>query len=215
MTEPICQDELQPIADYIAREMNTNAHGPVVRKLRQLNAASAKACIQEFIDEPSVWRRMFALTPQECARFEITSRQAALLLWASKVMVNADWDHKPARFKSRATGSGTWHVRDDYKYFYDIWSNIHYGYAGRAAGFSESLLLDGAGLEQLATDLIVRISPPTRSTNVAGLRAYDDPSDREAIRIGVVLYRANSAAVTSAQILKEVLNNGQLTRERV
>ncbi|UMP97053.1 polymorphic toxin type 44 domain-containing protein [Klebsiella pneumoniae] len=26
-------------------------------------------------------------------------------------------------------------------YFYDVWSNIHYGYVGRSVGFSEAILL--------------------------------------------------------------------------
>ncbi|WP_433390991.1 polymorphic toxin type 44 domain-containing protein [Micromonospora sp. KLBMP9576] len=31
-----------------------------------------------------------------------------------------------------------------YEIYYDIWSNIHYGYVGRAAGFSEFQLQAGA-----------------------------------------------------------------------
>jgi hypothetical protein len=64
--------------------------------------------------------------------------------------------------------------------YYDIWSNIHFGYAGSAAGFEEGVLLDGAGLEQIGTDLLRR-RWPTRSQGVQGLRAYDDKSDRASI----------------------------------
>ncbi|MFD5650092.1 polymorphic toxin type 44 domain-containing protein [Streptomyces sp. NPDC127039] len=29
----------------------------------------------------------------------------------------------------------------DYKVFYDMWSNVHYGYVGRAAGFDSKTLI--------------------------------------------------------------------------
>ncbi|MOA31335.1 hypothetical protein D3C78_1524870 [compost metagenome] len=72
---------------------------------------------------------------------------------------------------------GIWHKHGKQDYSYDIWSNIHYGYVGMAGGFSESLLLDGAGLEQIASDSLrwIRDSKkfpgPKRSEGVDGLRA--------------------------------------------
>src|SRR5262245_7317525 len=146
--------------------MNVNAHGDMVRRIRSLNLTSAEACISQYISETSTWRRLFALKPEQCARLEISSRQAALLLWASKVMVDADWDHKPkiaARFKSAATGShaGMCATTTSTSMIFGPTSTTDTSAA--PPGFSESLLLDGAGLEQLATDVIVRLSPPTRS----------------------------------------------------
>lgn len=73
---------------------------------------------------------------------------------------NAKWDHKPVLKKhissyfhkklTNANGKPTTvfgtMIPGDKKYLYDhdIWSNIHYGYAGRL-GDIYSLLLDGAG----------------------------------------------------------------------
>jgi hypothetical protein len=34
----------------------------------------------------------------------------------------------------------------EYEYYYDIWSNIHYGYVGRAIGFDSMTLQYGANL---------------------------------------------------------------------
>lgn len=80
------------------------------------------------------------------------------MVWALKVRQNGDWDHKPiiaARFHPRSQGGlQHWHLHGNILYYYEVWSNIHYGYVGRASGFSEAVLLDGAGLEQIGSTLL-------------------------------------------------------------
>jgi len=178
-------DELTPIAVYMTHEMNVNAHGADCQKMSALNAASSTACIKEYFNAPW-WRKLFGtLSPQQCLDIEISSHTAALMMWALKVRQNAEWDHKPkirAQFVSATTKTGTWHRYGGTEYFYDIWSNIHYGYVGSAAGFNENVLLDGAGLEQIGTD-ILRRRWPMHAPGVTGLRAFDDLSDRRAILI--------------------------------
>ena len=88
-------DEITPIANYIAHEMNTNARGPDCQKMAQLNAADSKACVAEYF-KSTWWRRMFGtLSPQQCLDVEISSHEAALMMWAMKVRRNAEWDHIP------------------------------------------------------------------------------------------------------------------------
>src|SRR3569833_1276698 len=147
-------DELTPIAVYMANEMNANAHGPdCVRKARQ-NAVDSTACITEYFSLPW-WRRLFgAMSPQYCTDIEVSSHEAALMMWTRNVMQNAKWDHKPfirSHFHSASTHSGIWHRYDKTDYFYDIWSNIHYGYVGSAAGLVVCSLLVGAGLVLLGS----------------------------------------------------------------
>jgi len=95
-----------------------------------------------------------------CAK-QIPYRALAMLLWALKVGSKSEWDHKDtikARFPSRATGrhqSG--HLYGDYTYSVEIWSNIHYGYVGMAAGFSESVLIKGAGVAHTWEELKKRV----------------------------------------------------------
>jgi hypothetical protein len=200
-------DELTPIAVYMAHEMNTNGHGKDCLSMRQLNAESSAACIAEYF-KAAWWRQLFgALTPQQCMDIEITSHQAALMMWTINVMQDSDWDHKPkirTKFISPTTKSGAWHRYVNTEYYYDIWSNIHYGYVGVAAGFSESVLLDGAGLEQIGTD-ILRRRWPKRALGVEGLRAFDDESDRIAISIGMRLYQLVPKHVTAKEIVQTVL----------
>jgi hypothetical protein len=105
-------------------------------------------------------------------------------------------------------------VYDDHKYFYDIWSNIHYGYLGRACSFSDAMLLDGAGLEQIGSDLL-RGHWPMRAQGISSLRGFDDPSDRAAIAIGVDLHSRNPAKVTREQVMALVLAARDLTREKL
>jgi len=155
-------DELTPIAQYMTHEMNSNAHSRYVMRMNELNDSSAEKCVNEYIRQP-LWRRLFGATsPEACMQIEISSRQAALLMWTGKVMQNSEWDHKPkikARFISVISGSGAWHAYKDCLYFYDIWSNIHYGYVGSAAGFSKSALLDGLGWNKLLAICCVHIFP--------------------------------------------------------
>jgi hypothetical protein len=88
---------------------------------------------------------------------------------------------------SPTMNSRVWHAYGGTAYYYDVWSNVHYGYAGTAAGFSESTLLDGAGLEQIGSDLL-RSRWPKGTDGVKGLRRFDGLSDRVAIMVGIKLF---------------------------
>jgi len=96
---------------------------------------------------------------------------------AALVRQGAAWDHKReirTRF-TPAAGPGeeqAWH-RYYSTLYYDIWSNIHYGYVGMACEFTADGLLDGAGLEQLGSDL-VRLTRPRSTAGVSGMRRFDD-----------------------------------------
>jgi hypothetical protein len=209
-------DELTPIAVYMAQQMNTNAHGPDCQRIAMLNATSSRQCVADYF-AASWWRRLFgALSPQQCIDIEISSHQAALMMWTMKVMQDAEWDHKPqirVRFPSPTTHTGVWHTYDATEYFYDIWSNIHYGYVGTAAGFDEDVLLDGAGLEQIGTDLLRR-RWPMRTRSVKGLRAFDDPSDRIAISTGIELYGMVPGHISARELVETILmTDGFDTRE--
>lgn len=211
-------DELTPIAVYMANEMNANAHGVDCLRMKQLNAVDSRACITEYFNAPW-WRRLFgAMPPQYCINVEISSHEAALLMWTRNVMQSAKWDHKPfirSHFRSISTQSGVWHRYDATDYFYDIWSNIHYGYVGAAAGFDDSALLDGAGLEQIGTD-VLRGRLPQATPGVNGLRAFDDASDRTAISMGIQFYSLVPSHISPRELVDTILMTGGLdTRSAV
>ena len=62
---------------------------------------------------------------------------SAYLLWYSKVASGKDWDHKPIvrHLEEEVRRNIKYQKVGDYEYFRDTWSNIHYGYVGKASGF--------------------------------------------------------------------------------
>lgn len=128
-----------------------------------------------------------------------------------------EWDHKP---KLRERFQSVWHKQGDYDYYYDIWSNIHYGYVGIIAGLSESVLLDGAGGEQVASDTLRKADElrtiPKENRTLPGprptahpwtaLRSWDDVADRVSISIGMRLANQYpNGGVTATIIMSDVL----------
>jgi hypothetical protein len=143
------------------------------------------------------------------------SKAMALLLWTEKVAVNCDWDHKPYILKTfnfkNLKEPQKRHKLGDFNYYHDIWSNIHYGYVGTAAGFTESELLDGAGLEQIGTDLF-RFNLPHKKGK--GLRGFDYPSDRVSISIGIELYKKDPNNIKTSDVLEKMRTAGNKLNRR-
>ncbi|AZE48391.1 hypothetical protein C4K04_2719 [Pseudomonas chlororaphis] len=198
-------DRMHELADYIAGEMNRNIHHPSVVKMKELLSYDTAAETRKYLDLPW-YAQAGATSPQTIAYANTT---AALGLWTERVGQDRPWDHKP---KIRATIGGIWHKQGKYEYFYDIWSNIHYGYVGMAGGLSESVLLDGAGIEQIGSDTVRKVFDwnnrigPHRSADIEGARAFDDVADRVSISIGVKLYQEHPAGgITAKMIMDQVL----------
>jgi hypothetical protein len=151
-------DELTPIASYIAREMNYNPESALGQQLKRLNRGDQTLrCLADYASSPW-WRQAIGSQPRDCERLGMNDKFMALMLWKAKVGTDCHWDHKPkirgrSDFWSRSTGSAEWHVYGTMAYNFDCWSNIHFGYVGTAVGFSETVLLDGAGVAQFVDDL--------------------------------------------------------------
>lgn len=123
---------------------------------------------------------------------------------------NAKWDHKPVLKKhissyfhkklTNANGKPTTvfgtMIPGDKKYLYDhdIWSNIHYGYAGRL-GDIYSLLLDGAG----------RLNDVVNGhfSDVIG----DKNTDANAVQLGMRLFEKYGANLKKSDLEREVFDN--------
>lgn len=125
---------------YIHGEIQTNARSRIVRRIRALNVG--------VIVSPA------------------PAKAAAGLLWRKQVKPNGPWDHKPLlkrKFNMRSEDDFFMDVPGTAsRVYYDIWSNIHYGYVGRVAGFTATELivaqnLPGTGEHSKADDLKVKL----------------------------------------------------------
>ncbi|CAI8890748.1 polymorphic toxin type 44 domain-containing protein [Pseudomonas sp. IT-P4] len=201
-------DQMEELASYIAGEMNRNIKHPSVLKMKELMSYDSSAQARKFRALP--WYARLA-GPPNFNGIAWTKKLEAMAIWTKQVGQNMEWDHKP---KLRAMyNDDVRHKQGRYDYYYDIWSNIHYGYVGIVGGLSQSVLLDGAGVEQIGSDTKRWIEdhkkypgPHLTASLVDGLRAFDDIADRVAISIGVKLAsQYANGGVTAKIIMSEVL----------
>ncbi|WP_448091797.1 polymorphic toxin type 44 domain-containing protein [Pseudomonas lini] len=207
--EPVvCKDpdRMEELASYIAGEMNTNINSPSVRQMKELNSF-----------DPDEETRKYAALPfylrlgqgPDFYSMALGKKAKAFAIWTERVGQDRPWDHKPILAK---LFGGIWHKQGKYEYFYDIWSNVHYGYVGVAGGLSESVLLDGAGVEQIGSDTWrfiknpKRFDGPRRTEGVEGMRAWDDTPDRVSIILGMNLYKEYpNGGLTGKIVMDKVL----------
>lgn len=116
-------------------------------------------------------------------------KAAAYGLWAERVAPGRPWDHKRLlRTKFPGQPHPHWHKYGDFDYFYDIWSNIHYGYGGVALGFGADELINGAGLAQAMDDFVNGRPLKNHPQNGTWPASSDDVPDQISIRLGTDLY---------------------------
>ncbi|MGW0889842.1 polymorphic toxin type 44 domain-containing protein [Saccharopolyspora sp. NPDC002578] len=114
---------------------------------------------------------------------------AALAMWANQVRPGAEWDHKPLledKFGLDAKEEFQFKVPgEDRSASYDIWSNIHYGYVGRAAGIDAETLIEGASIGEGVGE--------------------DDQGDQLTMRAGIEIYEKYGDDLTPEQFHTEVM----------
>lgn len=208
-------DMMEELAEYIAGEMNRNIHDPAVLEMRRLIDYDPVVEEKKFAQLPAFARLG---GPPNYRTIALTKKIAAAAIWTKKVGQNQAWDHKPIL---NAMYNGiVWHKQGRYVYFYDVWSNIHYGYVGVIGGLSESVLLDGAGAEQIASDTFRKMKewlgkpkenwilpgPHATASPWTSLRSWDDVADRVSISIGIKFAtQYPNGGVTAKMIMDAVL----------
>ena len=201
-------DQMIELATYIAGEMNKNIHDPAVLEMQELNSYDPLAKQREYRELPLYLQ--LGPTPNFFG-IALGKKTRAAAIWMGKVGQDQVWDHKPELLR---IFDDVWHKQGDYDYYYDIWSNVHYGYVGVVAGVPEAVLLDAAGVEQIGSDTVRwALDPtgqrpgPTISGDLGeGLRAFDDVPDRISVGIGMKLASIYPCGgVTGEIIMKEVM----------
>ncbi len=119
----------------------------------------------------------------------------ARTLWFNPVAKDHKWDHKPILAKKLGLikPPDYWFpIRGDseHEWYYDIWSNIHYGYVGRAAGFDAQTLQDYAAS-----------GAPGTGTN--------DEGDVLSVQIGIDLWDEYQLTLTQEQLHQAIISHLQ------
>ena len=116
---------------------------------------------------------------------------AATTAWVVKVRSGGPWDHKPILAQMlglKQDNDFFFPIRGDtdHEYYYDIWSNIHFGFVGTAAGWSARDLQEGAAV----ADWLV---------------GRNDPVDVITVQIGIDLWNRYGDKMTAAQLHQGIL----------
>ena len=182
-------------AEYITKEMKKNLYTPEGRKLTEL-VQSANP-ISAYNDLPW-WQKVFIRNNSSTVTINTLQREEnALRYWKSLVGYQCIWDHKPYLKEKliqflKKQGFNTaneywpWSKLGNYDYYFDIWSNIHYGFIGVHAGFMEETLTAGASLAQLIQDY-KKNKTQYHPENGAIYNRFDDIPDQISIKIGIEL----------------------------
>ncbi|WP_405021051.1 polymorphic toxin type 44 domain-containing protein [Kitasatospora sp. NBC_00070] len=159
------EQNYQNAGDFIFDEMKTNIESPDFKSIRDLYNTD-----DSFIG--------ILTTP--------TDKLAALAKWALKVGPGQDWDHKPKlqdRLDLKQPDDFYFQVPGtEDKVFYDIYSNIHYGYVGTAAGFGPDTLIKGA------------------TVPIPVLVGKSDPGDVLTMQAGIDLWKQYGKDLTKEQL---------------
>jgi len=182
-----------PVVRWVREEMVHNAQSDVLARILTLNALSASL-------------------QGDASR---AAKLGAFVKFGWMVRQGGPWDPKSYIIKHFEGGASQ--RIGDYWYYYDIWGNIMFGYLGIAGGFSESELLNGAGLEQVGSDtwyaaryLDPCLLPRPRYGPVAALLlwTWDHPEDRVTAKIGMRLWKTHGINVQVHHITSEVVDAG-------
>jgi hypothetical protein len=193
------RDSALDVAEYIIDEIKRNSQSIYALKIKLANEYDA-------VEEERNWSvrtsklNLFQRTANQLIKpnfieMEKNYKFTAYSIWAEQVGPNMEWDHKwkiagEKKFSTNGETRRYHHKYQSYEYYYDIWSNIHYGYIGAFCKFSNSELLDGAGLAQLLFDAVSlkKDIKNSESINGKGLRKYDDITDSLSVKLGIELF---------------------------
>lgn len=196
-------DTVVAIAQYMVREMKTNPFTIEGRKIAAANSGDPEDWLEQWRRQPW-YGRMGG--PPDYYGVAAAKKAAAYALWTERVGPHRPWDHKRILLRKFPTElEAGWHKYGDYEYYYDIWSNIHYGYVGVALGFSSVEMINGAGLAQYFYDHW-RSEPRHNHSELGPWPASaDDIQDHRSIKLGTDLYRdVPPHALTAEKLLQKI-----------
>jgi len=131
---------------YISSEMEVNKNSQEALVIKVLNQLSTGA-----LTGSGSWLEKLITLFDPLKELKNLMKALAYIYWALLVGPKQPWDHKESI--TPTLGEYSLDVPQGKWYFFDIWSNMHYGYIGRVVGFSEQELYVGAAIAQAVDDL--------------------------------------------------------------
>jgi RHS repeat-associated protein len=114
-----------------------------------------------------------------------------LYAWAWKVRPDGDWDHKK-HLNAKYPGWSQWtairEAPSTALLYFDVWSNIHYGYVGRAHGIPDSVLMVG-------------------QQAVAVVLGNSDAGDDYTVQLGMDLWRDRGYGMTKKDLHNLIISH--------
>jgi hypothetical protein len=113
----------------------------------------------------------------------------AVKIYYSYVQSGGPWDHKNY-LANNFIQNGDFYtpIKGDreHEFYYDIWSNIHYGYVGRAAGFSASELIDAANIPLPGVGFVSTVDNISMWIGIELWEKYGHNLTMENLRIAII-----------------------------
>jgi len=203
---PMCahNNGAENVANYILDEIKNNSSSVNVINIKErlnVNRVQAKLMFMNIVGRNKIWDHKQYISGEK----EIINKNKYNMVKNSVL--------RPIS-KNGLIRNGVFHKYNDFDIFYDVWSNIHYGYLGKVCGFNNDEILDYPGLEQLITDiynwLISGFSsqkPKIYNPSVKGARKFDDIPDQISISLGIVLFmktNGNPNVLSTENILDSI-----------
>lgn len=215
------QRKTEPVKPKVEKTKTEELSKPKLEREKPKEIPGTTRCMQHKVDELATFchKKMLANASSNSAAFiraalstnfyglapsyEAMAKLAGYVRWAWLVRPGGDWDYKRDLVRDYGLWACDFAKRTHYNY--DIWSNVIYGYVGLASGFSRNELLDAAGVAQ-----VIALRVPEGywrrlyDSFVSGghvFRAFDDPADQEAIKVGFELWEKFKSNVTKAQLM--------------
>ena len=186
-----CDPSDEPATQWLLATMCANAVGPEAQAILQLNqlASAGQSIPVPFLLPPIPLLPRIIVVP--CSPLSIPPKVLAYRMWIQMVRTGAPWDYKlPVLYRRRGFEWGGANIRMccDW-YWYEAVANIHYGYVGKAAGFTSLELKAGAGAFQYWESRDREEYQEMIEAGEVGLHTYfDEPEDQAGIQLGLDLY---------------------------
>ena len=195
-----CNPDLEPATQWLIGAMRENAVSPEAQEILKLNRL-ALGLIATPLVIPSVGAPPLPLIiGVPCAAGAIPPKALAYLKWIDMVRTDAPWDFKgPILLAQRR--EFWWGAKNLLlccgDYGYEAIANIHYGYVGRAAGFTNFELKAGAGAAQYQEHRNAEWYRERMAAGEVGWHTYyDEQEDQAGIQIGLDLYNNRAPIAT-------------------